>query len=1184
MKTKITLVLALFFSLYSFGQVGTIFTSGVIKYKITATATVEVGQNYPISGVVIIPATVTYNSATYQVTSIGDYAFYGCSGLTSVTIPTSVTSIGATAFYGCSGLTSVTIPNSVTSIGENAFYECTGLTSVTIPNSVTFIGITAFYGCTGLTSVTIPTSVTRIEDAVFVGCTGLTSVTIPNSVTFIGEFAFQHCSGLTSVTIPNSLTFIGEFAFEDCTGLTSVTIPNSVTSIHSGAFACCSGLTSVTVNWTTPLPIDSYVFDKLTLSAVALNVPAGTVAAYDAAAVWMDFNPIIDNVTAAPVLNQTFAVNGINYIVTKSTAPFEVAVGSNTSFVGAATIPSSVTNAGNSFAVTSIGDDAFFGCTGLTSITMPNSLTRIGIDTFNSCTSLTAVTIPSSVTSIGTYAFNGCTGLTSLSIPNSVTSIEDATFGGCSGLTSVTIPNTVTSIGVGSFGGCTSLMSVTIGNSVTSIGQAAFGNCTSLNSITIPNSVTSIGVYAFVGCIGLTSVNIPNSVTSIGIFAFKDCIGLTSVTVNWTKPFNIYNDVFKGLTLSTITLNVPPGTEIEYNSTLGWTDFPSITDEVNYYCKGATAQPLTALFTPGSSLKWYTVAIGGLASTTATQPTTTTVGTKLFYVALVVNGIEGTRETITVNTIALPATPSAILATDAVLCKYIGTSNTVTYTVPTVTATTYNWTVPTGMNVIADASATDNSITVNFLGSTPLNTALGGVGTLSVRAISSGCPSALRSLVLTAKLPAAPTLVTLTSGDTNQNFNSGIPAVPTSLSDLEKITRVGAYMGTDIVFTLKATSAASAASYAWTLPDGVNLLTGDTSNEITVNFAGVEPGIGLLPIAVKSVGGCGESTLARTLNLSRALPTAPTALVLTDDAISSTPITKVSAYTGKLTPLTLIATPARVQGATATSYAWILPDGVNCSSCTVPNTIITVQQSVNTGTFTLEGAPIFEIRDFDAIKTATSTITINFADVAPETLSFPLTVFAVNGTGNSKARIRTVTAAAPTSPAITAVGGTTFNNCNSKTYSVLQTLGTSYTWTVPAGATYVQTGNQIIVDYNGVEATVGNTAQVTCVASNGTGSSAAKILNVKRVACLVRLANGSSANDFKVSAYPNPSSSEFTIETSAKGAMNLKVYDMQGRLVEKTDTNRVGSRLTAGTYNIIVNQGTNLKSVRVIKK
>ena len=233
------------------------------------------------SGEVVIPESVEHEGTTYSVTSIGDEAFYECSGLTSVTIPNSVTSIGESAFYNCDALTSVTIPNSVTRIGDEAFAYCYGLTSVTIPNSVTRIEDYAFCGCTRLISVNIPNSVTSIGSYAFAYCYGLTSVTIPNSVTSIGYHAFYKCSGLTSVTIGNSVKSIGRNAFEGCSGLKSVhildiaawcniefgdnplyyahhlylngeevkdlVIPNSVTSIREGAFSNCSALTSVTI-------------------------------------------------------------------------------------------------------------------------------------------------------------------------------------------------------------------------------------------------------------------------------------------------------------------------------------------------------------------------------------------------------------------------------------------------------------------------------------------------------------------------------------------------------------------------------------------------------------------------------------------------------------------------------------------------------------------------------------------------------------------------------------------------------------------------------------------------------------------------------------------------------------------------------------------------------------------------
>ena len=204
----------------------------------------------------------------------------------------------------------------------------------------------------------------------------------------------------------------------------------------------------------------------------------------------------------------------------------------NNNYVSAdVVIPSSVTNNGTTYSVTSIGEDAFRLCSSLTSVNIPNSVTSIGNSAFSGCSSLTSVNIPNSVTSIGNSAFSGCSSLTSVNIPNSVTSIGNSAFSGCSSLTSVNIPNSVTSIGNYAFVGCSSLTSVTIPNSVTTIGSSAFYNCSSLTSVIIGNSVTSIGEDAFSGCSSLTSVTIPNSVTFIGSYAFRNCTGLTSVTL-----------------------------------------------------------------------------------------------------------------------------------------------------------------------------------------------------------------------------------------------------------------------------------------------------------------------------------------------------------------------------------------------------------------------------------------------------------------------------------------------------------------------------------------------------------------------------------------------------------------------------------------------------------------------------
>ena len=181
--------------------------------------------------------------------------------------------------------------------------------------------------------------------------------------------------------------------------------------------------------------------------------------------------------------------------------------------------------------VTSIGQNAFSGCTILTSITIPESVTSIEYGAFYSCPILTSIIIPDGVTSIGDEAFYGCHSLASITIPESVTSIGSQAFCGCSSLASITIPESVTSIGTQAFYGCSSLASINILNGVTSIGRGAFWYCSSLASITIPESVTSIEEYAFYGCSSLANITIPESVTSIGGYAFSDCRSLTSITI-----------------------------------------------------------------------------------------------------------------------------------------------------------------------------------------------------------------------------------------------------------------------------------------------------------------------------------------------------------------------------------------------------------------------------------------------------------------------------------------------------------------------------------------------------------------------------------------------------------------------------------------------------------------------------
>lgn len=298
----------------SVATIGTEFTQGLLTYQVLTegkTNTVMIKKAATNIATNTIPSVVTNNDRTYDVTSIGDYAFYRCGYLPSITIPNSVTSIGELAFYECSALTFITIPDSVTTIGKGAFAGCTTLTSITIPNSVTTIseslfdgctalksisignsvtsigklafrscfplnsitlpdsvtsiGNGAFTGCGDLTSITIPNSIDTISESLFDGCSSLKEITIPNSVTSIGKLAFFKCSGLTFITIPEKVTSIGERAFERCTGLTSISIPNSVKSIGYKAFNWCDNLSGITLNTSSDVTITNTGFNEITL-------------------------------------------------------------------------------------------------------------------------------------------------------------------------------------------------------------------------------------------------------------------------------------------------------------------------------------------------------------------------------------------------------------------------------------------------------------------------------------------------------------------------------------------------------------------------------------------------------------------------------------------------------------------------------------------------------------------------------------------------------------------------------------------------------------------------------------------------------------------------------------------------------------------------------------------------------
>ena len=530
------------------------------------------------------------------VTTIGDYAFYNCSKLKSVTLSSTMKEIGVDAFRICESLLNVDTNKGLVSIGDHAFAGCSVLTFFDMPDTVTDIGPYAFSSCTRLESVILPDSLTNLGEFAFYSCDSLDNIHIPDGITRLNDGVFGRCESLSSVIIPENITSIGYYAFGYCPELTSVVIFGDVESIGDSAFAGCTSLAAIAIN----APECEIFDDENTIySNVVIYGHSGSTAQSYAEKYGRQFYELLSGTCG----------DNVNWILTEN---------------GVMTI--SGTGAIKDY-YWDLPDDALWNenADNVTGINMENGITAIGAFAFKDFANLSYISIPDSVTSIGAYAFCNCESLSSFTIPASVTYIGELAFEDCNSIGSVRIENPDCEIfgaedtippGIVVYGykgstaesyayeygrkfvecnighcGTTltwkyldgvltisgkgamtdfsnaseqpwcryrdSITTVIIEEGVTSLGNCAFRYCSNIASVSIPNSMRSIGTWAFGSCYHLTSVFLPENVSKIDIVAFEDCCNLRSVTVSdpdceiYAHRNTIPSDVMYGYTDST---------------------------------------------------------------------------------------------------------------------------------------------------------------------------------------------------------------------------------------------------------------------------------------------------------------------------------------------------------------------------------------------------------------------------------------------------------------------------------------------------------------------------------------------------------------------------------------------------------------------------------------------------------
>ena len=516
-----------------------------------------------------------YNGGDYQ---ISDGAFRNCESLVAVAIPENsrLTSIGAFAFYNCSNLASITLPEGLTSVGRYAFDGCRNLSSVTILDKNTYIGLDAFRGTewynnqldgvvyvgnalykykgtmSEKTSIETKEGTTSITDYAFDGCSSLASITIPEGVTSIGSYAFRGCSSLTAITIPEGVTSIGSCTFYNCTSLTAINIPEGVTSIEDYAFYYCSNLTDITIpEGVTSIGEGAFyycrslktVINYSDLSLERGSCDNGYVACY-----------------ADRVINIDEVIDGYAFKTKEGVHYLTGYIGDDT----ALTLPTDYK--GENY---QIGERAFYGCSSLTNITLPEGVTSIGNYAFYGCSSLKTVINYSDLSLVKGSSGYGYVASYADRVINIDEVIDGYAFKTKEGVHYLT----------GYIGDDTALTLPTDYKGENyQIGERAFYGCSSLTDITLPEGVTNIGSSAFSGCSSLKELTLGKGLRKITSGAFNRCEEIERITIHTTQPPTTTGNIFTDKVYENAMLYVPEGSIIKYQVMTGWSGFYNISE------------------------------------------------------------------------------------------------------------------------------------------------------------------------------------------------------------------------------------------------------------------------------------------------------------------------------------------------------------------------------------------------------------------------------------------------------------------------------------------------------------------------------------------------------------------------------------------------------------------------------